>query len=56
MDGYAEAKSNPNLKDIPIIALTAHALEQDRIKAMEAGADEFDTKPVNLARLLEKIN
>ena len=58
-DGWtatAEAKSNPNLKDIPIIALTAHALEQDRIKAMEAGADEFDTKPVNLARLLEKIN
>tara|TARA_B100000945_G_scaffold26195_1_gene18278 strand:+ start:239 stop:601 length:363 start_codon:yes stop_codon:yes gene_type:complete len=58
-DGWtatAEAKSNPLLKDIPIIALTAHALEQDRIKALEAGADEFDTKPVNLARLLEKIN
>ncbi len=58
-DGWtatAEAKSNPSLKDIPIIALTAHALEQDRIKALEAGADEFDTKPVNLARLLEKIN
>ena len=58
-DGWtatAEAKSNPMLKDIPIIALTAHALEQDRIKALEAGADDFDTKPVNLARLLEKIN
>ena len=58
-DGWtatAEAKSNPLLKNIPIIALTAHALEQDRIKALEAGADEFDTKPVNLARLLEKIN
>jgi len=58
-DGWtatAEAKSNPLIKDIPIIALTAHALEQDRIKALEAGADEFDTKPVNLARLLEKIN
>ena len=43
------------LKNIPIIALTAHALEEDRIRAIEAGADDFDTKPVNLARLLEKL-
>ena len=40
---------------IPIIALTAHAMESDRQKAMEAGCDEYDTKPVELARLLGKI-
>lgn len=57
-DGWtatAEAKADPALRDIPIIALTAHALEADKLRAMEAGADEFDTKPVNLASLLEKI-
>ncbi len=40
----------------PIIALTAHALESDKKKCMDAGCDEFETKPVELARLLEKIN
>ena len=58
MDGWtatSNAKADDDLKSIPIIALTAHALEQDRIKAMDAGADDFDTKPVNLNRLLEKI-
>jgi len=58
MDGWtatAEAKASDELKNIPIIALTAHALEEDRIRAIEAGADDFDTKPVNLARLLEKL-
>ncbi|MEE2783267.1 MAG: response regulator [Pseudomonadota bacterium] len=57
-DGWtatAEAKASDELKNIPIIALTAHALEEDRIRAIEAGADDFDTKPVNLARLLEKL-
>ena len=57
-DGWtatAEAKADPELASIPIIALTAHALEADRQRALEAGADDFDTKPVELAGLLEKM-
>ena len=50
-----QAKEDAELKDIPIIALTAHALETDRQKALAAGADDFDTKPVDIKRLLEKI-
>ena len=42
-------------RTIPIIALTAHAMASDEQKAREAGCDDFDTKPVELARLLEKI-
>ena len=49
------AKSDEEIKNIPIIALTAHALESDREKALECGADDFDTKPVDFKRLLEKI-
>lgn len=58
LDGWeatTKAKSDPSLKEIPVIALTAHALEEDKQKALAAGADDFDTKPVSLDRLLKKI-
>ena len=58
MDGWeatSTAKSDEEIKKIPIIALTAHALESDREKALGCGADDFDTKPVDFKRLLGKI-
>ena len=49
------AKRDEGTAHIPIIALTAHALEEDRVNALKAGADDFDTKPVDLKRLIGKI-
>jgi CheY-like chemotaxis protein len=48
-------KANEATRHIPIIALTAHAMAGDKEKAMEAGCDDFDTKPVEFSRLMEKI-
>jgi len=58
LDGWEatrQLKSAPATRTIPIIALTAHAMAGDQERAREAGADDFDTKPVELPRLLEKI-
>jgi two-component system, cell cycle response regulator DivK len=49
-------KADPATARIPVIALTAHAMAEDRAKAMAAGCDDFDIKPVDLPRLLEKID
>lgn len=49
-------KADPATRHIPIIALTAHALATDKVKAIEAGCDDYDTKPVDFGRLQEKIN
>lgn len=59
IDGWEatrRVKANPATAKIPVIALTAHAMSQDKEKALAAGCDDFDTKPVELPRLLEKIN
>lgn len=49
-------KSDAGTRDIPIIALTAHAMAEDEGHARAAGCDEFDTKPIDLPRLLQKIH
>jgi len=58
IDGWEttrRVKANPDTKAIPIIALTAHAMVEDKDKAIEAGCDDFDTKPVDIQRLVGKI-
>jgi two-component system, cell cycle response regulator DivK len=58
MDGWEATltiKADPALASTPIVALTAHALESDRRRSVEVGCADFDTKPVDYPRLLEKI-
>jgi len=58
LDGWEatrQLKAAPETRTIPIIALTAHAMETDREKALQAGCDEYDSKPIEFPRLLEKI-
>jgi two-component system, cell cycle response regulator DivK len=58
MDGWEatrQVKGNDVTRQIPVIALTAHAMAGDRERAMEVGCDDYDTKPVELPRLLGKI-
>jgi len=59
IDGWEatrQIKADEATKKIPVIALTAHAMADDRTKALEVGCDDYDTKPIELSRLLEKIN
>jgi two-component system cell cycle response regulator DivK len=58
LDGWQATrrlKAAPDTRRIPVIGLTAHAMATDRDKCLEAGCDDYDTKPVELGRLLEKI-
>ncbi len=58
LDGWEATrriKAAPGTRHIPVIALTAHAMAGDREKAMAAGCDDFDTKPVEMSRLIDKI-
>lgn len=58
LDGWEttrQLKADPQMQSIPVIALTAHAMAGDREKALEAGCDDYDTKPIEFSRLLEKI-
>lgn len=59
IDGHEatrQIKADASTKAIPIIALTAHAMSDDRSKALEAGCDDYDTKPIDLPRLLGKVD
>ena len=59
MDGWTatkKIKAEGTTRNIPIIALSAHAMEEHKSRALESGCDDYDTKPVDMDRLLEKIN
>lgn len=59
LDGWEatrQLKASAPTRSIPIIALTAHAMSGDQERALQAGCDHYDTKPIELPRLLEKIN
>lgn len=58
LDGWEstrQIKASPSIRHIPVLALTAHAMAGERDKALAAGCDDYDTKPVEFVRLLEKI-
>ena len=54
-DATRRLRANEKTRDIPVIALTAHAMSEDRAKALDAGADDYDTKPVDMERLIGKM-
>lgn len=59
LDGWEATrriKADPKTASIPVIALTAHAIASDRDEALACGCDDFDTKPIDMKRLLDKIN
>ena len=59
IDGWEASrrlKADPATSGIPIVALTAHAMSNDRERALEAGCDDYDTKPIELPRLMAKID